>query len=83
MREGIFKSILGAALAVGLVASSLLTGSAVAAEKTVKIGNLLPLSGPSASVGLQGKQAREMAVEEINAAGGIKALGGAKLELLS
>ncbi len=82
MREGIFKSILGAALAVGLVASSLLTGSAVAAEKTVKIGNLLPLSGPSASVGLQGKQAREMAVEEINAAGGIKALGGAKLELL-
>jgi branched-chain amino acid transport system substrate-binding protein len=48
----------------------------------VKIGNIIPLSGPSATVGQQGKQAREMAVEEINAAGGIKALGGAKLELV-
>jgi len=56
--------------------------SAYAAEKVVKIGNILPLSGPSASVGIQGKQAREMAVDEINKAGGIKALGGAKLKLL-
>ncbi|MGE4466080.1 ABC transporter substrate-binding protein [Sphaerochaeta sp.] len=56
--------------------------SAYAAEKVVKIGNILPLSGPSASVGIQGKQAREMAVDEINKAGGIKALGGAKIKLL-
>jgi branched-chain amino acid transport system substrate-binding protein len=48
----------------------------------VKIGNIIPLSGPSASVGQQGKNAREMAVAEINAAGGIKALGGAKIEML-
>ncbi|MGA8019433.1 MAG: ABC transporter substrate-binding protein, partial [Desulfobacterales bacterium] len=53
-----------------------------AAEKVVRIGNIIPLSGPSASVGQQGKNAREMAVEEINAAGGIKSLGGAKLEML-
>ena len=52
------------------------------AETVVKIGNVEPLSGPSASVGQQGKNAREMAVEEINAAGGIKSLGGAKLELV-
>ena len=52
------------------------------AQTIVKIGNIEPLSGPSASVGLQDKQAREMAVEEINAAGGIKSLGGAKLELI-
>jgi branched-chain amino acid transport system substrate-binding protein len=58
------------------------TPAAQAAEKVVKIGNIEPLSGPSASVGLQGKQAREMAVEEINAAGGIKSLGGAKLQLI-
>jgi branched-chain amino acid transport system substrate-binding protein len=56
-------------------------GVSFAADK-VKIGNVEPLSGPSASVGVQGKQAREMAVEEINAAGGIKSLGGAKLELV-
>lgn len=47
--------------------------------KEVKIGNILPLSGPSASVGIQNKQAIELATEKINAAGGIKALGGAKL----
>lgn len=54
---------------------------AVAGAKVVKIGNILPLSGPSASVGQQGKNAREMAVAEINAAGGIKSLGGAKLKM--
>ncbi len=59
-----------------------LSGNAGAADKVVRIGNIIPLSGPSASVGQQGKNAREMAVEEINAAGGIKSLGGAKLEML-
>ena len=57
-------------------------GVAQASTATVKIGNIIPLSGPSASVGIQGKQAREMALEEINSSGGIKSLGGAKLELL-
>jgi branched-chain amino acid transport system substrate-binding protein len=52
-----------------------------AADKVVRIGNIIPLSGPSASVGEQGKNAREMAVAEINAAGGIKSLGGAKLQM--
>lgn len=56
--------------------------SASAGDKVVKIGNIIPLSGPSASVGQQGKNAREMAVEEINAAGGIASLGGAKLQMV-
>lgn len=70
-----------AALAVTAVLPNL-SGTAGAADKVVRIGNIIPLSGPSASVGQQGKNAREMAVEEINAAGGIKSLGGAKLEML-
>jgi branched-chain amino acid transport system substrate-binding protein len=53
-----------------------------AADTVVKVGNIEPLSGPSAAVGQQGKFARDMAVEEINAAGGIKSLGGAKLEMI-
>jgi branched-chain amino acid transport system substrate-binding protein len=57
-------------------------GGLQAADEVVRIGNIIPLSGPSASVGQQGRNAREMAVEEINAAGGIKSLGGAKLEML-
>ena len=53
------------------------SSSVWATDNVVKVGNIIPLSGPSASVGQQGKNAREMAVEEINAAGGIKSLGGA------
>jgi branched-chain amino acid transport system substrate-binding protein len=68
-----------AAVALGVVMAA---GPALAEEKVIKVGNILPLSGPSASVGQQNKQAQDMAVEEINAAGGIKSLGGAKIELL-
>jgi len=65
------------------VAFSLALGSiGLAQAETVRIGNIEPMSGPSATLGQQGKAAREMAVEEINAAGGIKALGGMKLELI-
>ncbi|MBW1616276.1 MAG: ABC transporter substrate-binding protein [Deltaproteobacteria bacterium] len=53
-----------------------------AEDATIKIGNIIPLSGPSASVGAQGKYAREMAIKEINDAGGIKSLNGAKLEMI-
>lgn len=66
---------------VALAAFFALTGSTLAAS-SVRIGNIEPLSGPSASVGQQGKFARDMAVEEINAAGGIKSLGGAKIEMI-
>jgi branched-chain amino acid transport system substrate-binding protein len=72
------------ALTAVLTAVLILTGAVptLAQDKVVRVGNIIPLSGPSASVGQQGRQAREMAVEEINAAGGIKSLGGAKLEML-
>ncbi len=56
--------------------------AAAIAQTTIKVGNILPLSGPSASVGLQNKQAQDMAIQEINDAGGIKSLGGAKIQLL-
>jgi branched-chain amino acid transport system substrate-binding protein len=55
---------------------------ALAQPKVVKVGNILPLSGPSASVGQQNRYAQDMAMEEINAAGGIKSLGGAKITML-
>lgn len=48
----------------------------------VKIGTILPLTGGAAPLGQLGKEAREMAIEEINEAGGIESLGGAKLELV-
>jgi len=69
-------------LALTITLATMISVPVQAADTVVKIGNIIPLSGPSASVGQQGKNAREMAVEEINAAGGIKSLGGAKLEML-
>jgi branched-chain amino acid transport system substrate-binding protein len=47
--------------------------------KEVKIGVILPLSGKLAETGADLKKGIEFAVEKINAAGGIKNLGGAKL----
>ncbi|MGD8369340.1 MAG: ABC transporter substrate-binding protein [Desulfobacterales bacterium] len=77
------KTLLGT-LVTGMVSAALIftsAPSASAADHVVRVGNIIPLSGPSASVGQQGKFAREMAVEEINANGGIQSLGGAKLEM--
>ena len=56
---------------------------AVAQQKPVKIAVIVPLSGPWARQGTLVKFGAETAVAEINEAGGIKALGGAKLELVA
>ncbi len=50
-----------------------------AAQETIKIGFFAPLTGPAASDGASTKHSAEIAVEEINAAGGIK---GKKVELV-
>ena len=51
-----------------------------AQTRTIKIGVLHPVTGALAYDGQQGRHGALMAIEEINAAGGIKSLGGAKLE---
>ncbi len=52
------------------------------AATTVRIGALLPLTGPLAMAGQRVKNVMSFAVDEVNAQGVIKALGGAKLELV-
>jgi branched-chain amino acid transport system substrate-binding protein len=51
----------------------------VSAQETIKVGIILPLTGAQAAFGEIEKNSFEMALEEINAAGGIK---GKKLELI-
>ena len=46
----------------------------------VKVGILHPVSGALSPSGQQGRIGATLAVEEINAAGGIKSLGGAKID---
>ena len=68
------------------LAACLLPGGAVwaqAAAKEVKLAVIVPLSGPWARNGELHVKGAQMAVEDINAAGGIKSLGGAKIKLVT
>ena len=53
-----------------------------AAQQEIKIGLVYCVSGPLASIGRLMMNGHEFAVEEINAKGGIKSLGGAKIKLV-
>ncbi|MGE0310533.1 MAG: ABC transporter substrate-binding protein [Lautropia sp.] len=57
-------------------------GLLLAQPKAVKVGLVHPVSGALAYSGSQSRMGAQMAIDEINAAGGIKAMGGAKLEAL-
>jgi branched-chain amino acid transport system substrate-binding protein len=50
--------------------------------KDVKLGYILPVTGPLAFEAQLSLNGLQLAVDEVNAAGGVKALGGAKLALL-
>src|SRR6266550_6422793 len=66
-----------AAAAAGLVNAPALLRAQGAA---VKLGVLHPVSGALSYSGQQGRLGAMLAIEDVNAAGGIKALGGAKIE---
>ena len=53
-----------------------------AQAKEVKIGLIVPLTGPWARSGDLMRKGAEMAIEDINAAGGIKSMGGARMRLV-
>lgn len=72
------RMLMPAALAMGLAVPS----AQAQQPKEVKVGLIVPLSGLYARPGAVMRMGAEMAVERINAEGGIKALGGAKLKLV-
>jgi branched-chain amino acid transport system substrate-binding protein len=53
-----------------------------AQAKTAKIAMIAPMSGPWARQGQLLRMGAEMLADDVNTAGGIKALGGAKLEII-
>jgi branched-chain amino acid transport system substrate-binding protein len=73
--------IITALLAVGLLALPLVAWSGEKVAE-VKIGAVYPLSGGAANQGNQTKTGAILAADEINAKGGIPALGGAKFRLI-
>jgi branched-chain amino acid transport system substrate-binding protein len=70
------------ALTAGIMATLAIGLGGAAAQSSVDIGLLGPFSGPWAEHGKFMRIGAEMAVEEINRQGGIKALGGAKINLV-
>ena len=74
---------IGRRTAMGLVgAAALARPSWAAATDEVEIALLVPLSGPWAEQGILERAGAEMAIDDINSAGGIPSLGGAKMKLL-
>ena len=59
------------------------SGGAKKKLDVIKIGTIQPLSGALAFAGTQCLVGIKIAADKINAAGGIKSLGGAKIELVS
>jgi branched-chain amino acid transport system substrate-binding protein len=69
-------------LASTLLGLALAPGAAPAQTKEVKVAMIAPISGPWARQGELMKKGADMAIDDINKAGGIKALGGAKMVLV-
>ena len=55
----------------------LATTSSLAADKVIKIGGLLPMSGPGSYFGAQDKQGVELALDQLNKSG----VNGYKFEI--
>ena len=78
-RRDFIKTSLGVAVTTALTAKPLT--SALAASP-IKVGILIPLSGPAGLFGPSSQNCAQMAVDEINAAGGIKSMGSAMIEAM-
>lgn len=73
---------LGAA-AAALALTGLIPQPVMAASPAeVKIGAVLPLSGRYAEIGSSSRRGIDLIVDQVNAAGGIKSMGGAKIKLV-
>jgi len=73
------KSRLGQVITLSALAGMTLLGSARAAYADVNLGAILPLTGTSASIGEDQRRGIELAVENINAHGGVD---GQKLNMI-
>jgi branched-chain amino acid transport system substrate-binding protein len=77
MKKNVTTSLVFALIAALAIS---LAGCAKADSDTIKIGGIYPLSGAVAVYGIEAKNGVEMAIEELNAAGGIN---GKKVELIA
>jgi branched-chain amino acid transport system substrate-binding protein len=65
-----------------LMASPFVLSSARAEAPAINVGVIMPLSGANAQFGINSRNGIELVADEINAAGGVAELGGAKINLI-
>lgn len=75
------RTAIAAGIAV-LSGAALLSTQAWSQAKEIKVAVIAPISGPWARPGQLIQMGAQMAVDEINAGGGIRSQGGAKLKLI-
>jgi len=80
--RGRSRWLAGALSAVALMAAGGAARDAEAQDKVVRIGAIQPMSGSYAAYAQEGQPVFEHMIAKINAAGGIKSMGGAKIEVL-
>ena len=68
--------------AAALIVAPFVIRHGFAQSRSVNIGVVQPLSGANAQFGINCRNGIELVADSINAAGGIKALGGAKINLI-
>lgn len=73
------RTLIGTTAAAALAAPSIVRAQN---PSEVKVGLIVPLSGLYARPGAVMRMGAEVGIDDVNAAGGIKALGGAKLKLV-
>ena len=78
-RRSSIRTLLAAMAGAGI---ALAAGPAWAQVKEVKVAVIAPMSGPWARQGELMKKGADIAIEDINRAGGIKSMGGAQMRLV-
>jgi branched-chain amino acid transport system substrate-binding protein len=78
-RRTLVKAVVAALAGAGIAA---VAGPVGAQAKEVRVAMIAPMSGPWARQGELMKKGADMAIEDINRAGGVKSMGGARLRLL-
>jgi branched-chain amino acid transport system substrate-binding protein len=78
-RRTIGKAMLAALAGAGVAAAA---APAWSQAKEVRVAMIAPMSGPWARQGELMKKGADMAIEDINRAGGVKSMGGARMRLL-
>ncbi|MCX5909005.1 MAG: ABC transporter substrate-binding protein [Deltaproteobacteria bacterium] len=78
-KSGFFMWVASLAAITLMVLALGVTSVAAQSPKTIKVGLILPLSGPSASLGQYIREGMEFIADRVNQAGGIKSIGGAQI----